>query len=474
MRTLIFLLLVPLTFGSLVGQESKKNRVIILSDIEAEPDDTQSFVRLMLYSNVIDIKGLIATTSIWHKNEVNPESIIKVVEAYGKVQPNLSKHEDGFPNASYLLNLVKKGAPLYGMLGVGKGKDIEGSDWIIAELEKDDVRPLWISVWGGANTLAQALHKIKNTKTKIEAEKLIAKLRVYTISDQDDSGIWIRNNFPDLFYIVSPGDDYGSATWNGINSFVRGINNEKISNSWLAQNIQQGHGPLGAAYPDVAWGMEGDTPSFLSLILNGLNNAEHPEWGGWGGRYELYKPDFSSLKKGGSGVPFEPETRKIWTNAVDTYMPYIHSDYGRTVKMDTLTFKDNKVSLWRWRDEFQNDFAARMDWCTKSFEEANHPPVIVLNNPEEITVKSGQGFGLDAFNTTDPDGDSISFLWLNYPEAGTYKKSIEIEGAENIHGAYVIAPTVDKEETAHFILKVTDKGKPRLSSYKRVIVTIKP
>lgn len=36
------------------------------------------------------------------------------------------------------------------------------------------------------------------------------------------------------------------------------------------------------------------------------------------------------------------------------------------------------------------------------------------------------------------------------------------------------APVVDKEETAHFILKVTDKGEPRLSRYKRVIVTIKP
>lgn len=474
MRTLIFLLLFPLTFGSLVGQENKKNRVIILSDIEAEPDDTQSFVRFMLYSNVIDIKGLIATTSIWHKNEVNPESIIKVVEAYGKVQPNLSKHEDGFPNATSLLNLVKKGPPLYGMLGVGENKDTEGSDWIIAELEKDDARPLWISVWGGANTLAQALYKIKNTNTKNEAKKLIAKLRIYTISDQDDSGIWIRNNFPDLFYIVSPGDHYGSATWNGINSFVEGINNEKISNTWLAQNIQQGHGPLGTVYPDVAWGMEGDTPSFLFLVLNGLNNAEHPEWGGWGGRYELYKPTFSSQKKGNSGVPFEPETRKIWTNVVDTYIPYIHNDYGRTVKKDTITFKDNKVTLWRWRDDFQNDFAARMDWCTKSFEEANHPPVIVLTNPEQITVKSGQGFRLDAFNTTDPDGDSISFLWFDYPEAGTYKKAIKIQGAENMHEAYVIAPTVDKEETAHFILKVTDKGEPQLSSYKRVIVTIKP
>ena len=112
--------------------------------------------------------------------------------------------------------------------------------------------------------LAQALYKIKNTKTEKEQKQLIAKLRVYAISDQDDSGIWIRNNFPDLFYIVSPGDDYGSATWNGINSFIQGIDNSKISNSWLAQNIQQGHGPLGAAYPDVAWGMEGDTPSFLS------------------------------------------------------------------------------------------------------------------------------------------------------------------------------------------------------------------
>jgi hypothetical protein len=220
--------------------------------------------------------------------------------------------------------------------------------------------------------------------------------------------------------------------------------------------------------------MEGDTPSWLNLIPNGLSNLEHPEWGGLGGRYELYKPDFSTQKKGGSGVPFEPETRKIWTNAVDNYTPYISNDYGRNVKLDTISFKDNKVSLWRWRDDFQNDFAGRMDWCTKSFNESNHAPVIVLNQPEQITVKSGQGFGLDAFDTYDPDGDSFSFLWFNYPEAGTYKNLIKIEGSENAHGAYIIAPKVDKEVTAHFILKVTDKGEPNLSSYKRVIVKIKP
>jgi len=455
-------------------ESSKKHRMIVLTDIEADPDDTQSLVRLLLYSNVIDIKGLIATTSCWHKTRVDPESIEKVIHAYGKIQPNLTKHEAGFPDAETLLGLVKDGLPKYGMLGVGDGKDSEGSDWIIKMLEEDGKRPLWISVWGGVNTLAQALYKIKNTRSGEEAEKLIAKLRVYTISDQDDSGIWVRKNFPDLFYIVSPGDNYGSATWSAINNFIQGINNDEISNSWIAQNIQQGHGPLGAEYPDVAWGMEGDTPSWLSLIPNGLNVPEHPDWGGWGGRYELYIPDYSSLKKGESGVPSEPETRRIWTNAIDRYTPYIHNEYGRTVRKDSVTFTNNKATLWRWRNDFQNDFAARMDWCTKSYQEANHPPVPAVGHPEEITVKSGEGFGLDASGSYDPDGDNLSFLWFHYPEAGSYKKSIPLNSAENARGVWVIAPEVEKKETAHFILKVTDKGNPPLSRYKRVIVTIVP
>jgi hypothetical protein len=473
MKYISILLVFFLSFSSLSGQNNK-NRVIILTDIEADPDDTQSIVRLLLYSNEIDIRGIVATTSCWMKTTVHPESVVKLINAYAKVQPNLLKHKPDYPESGYLLSLVKQGVPKYGMLGVGKGEDSEGSEWIIKELENKDERPLWISVWGGSNTLAQALYKIKNTKTEKEAKQLISKLRVYTISDQDDSGIWMRNNFPELFYIVSPGDDYGSATWSAINTYFEGINNETISNSWLAKNIQQGHGPLGASYPDVAWGMEGDTPSFLSLIPNGLNNAEHPEWGGWGGRYELYKPDFATQKKGGSGVPFEPETREIWTNANDTYTRYLPNDYGRSVKQEKAEFKDYKVTLWRWRDDFQNDFAARMDWCVKSFEEANHQPVIDQGLTEQMTVKSGEGFVLDAFNTTDPDGDSFSFLWFNYPEAGTYEKLIPVEGSENSHMAYVIAPKVEKVETAHFILKVTDKGNPQLSSYKRVIVKIKP
>lgn len=456
------------------GQSNPQNRVIILTDIEADPDDTQSLVRLLLYSNQLDIRGLVATTSCWHQNEVNPESINKVIKAYGKIQPNLLKHETGFPPEKELLNFVTTGLPRYGMSGVGDGMDSEGSDWIIRELEKEDERPLWISVWGGVNTLAQSLYKISKNKSKEETARLISKLRVYTISDQDDSGIWIRNNFPDLFYIVTPGDHYGSATWTGINSVIKGIDNTAISNTWLAKHIQQDHGPLGAAYPDVSWGVEGDTPAFLSLIPNGLNHAEHPEWGGWGGRYELYKPDFSNTKKGGSIVKIEPETRPIWTNAIDNYIRFIPGEYGRSVKRDTTVFKGYKETLWRWRDDFQHDFAARMDWCTQSFEEANHPPIPMLSHSDSLTIKSGESFGLDASNSVDPDGDSLSFLWFPYLEAGSYQENFELSQPENAHTANAVAPEVDKKETIHIILKVTDKGEPSLSRYKRIIIEVLP
>lgn len=475
MRKNLALILLTLIFSCqiLFAREVQKHRVIVLTDIEADPDDTQSLVRLLLYSNEIDIKGIIATTSCWKKTSVAPESINKVIQAYGEVQGNLMKHDAAFPAADELLTKVKQGIAQYGMQGVGEGKDSEGSEWIIKVLEEEDDRPLWISVWGGVNTLAQALYKIENTRSGEEAERLIEKLRVYTISDQDDSGIWIRNNFPDLFYIVSPGDDYGSATWNAINSVISNIDNERISNDWLANNIQQGHGPLGVAYPDVAWGMEGDTPSWLSLIPNGLNYPEHPDWGGWGGRYELNKPDFTARKKGGSGVPFEPETREIWTDAEDSYTPFITSDYGRTVKKDSDNHKGNKVTLWRWRNDFQNDFAARMDWCTGSYEETNHPPIPVLNHSEVITVESGQGFSLNAAGSYDPDGDHLSYLWFNYPEAGTLEEEM-ILNPENSIGVWITAPEVDEEETVHFILRVTDKGHPQLSRYKRVVVHIVP
>lgn len=450
------------------------HRMIVLTDIEADPDDTQTLVRLMLYANVIDIKGLVATTSVHQKRRIAPESIRKVIQAYGKVQKNLNRHESGFPTEKHLLSLVKKGSPAYGMEGVGEGKDTEGSDWIIKELQATDARPLWVSVWGGANTLAQALHTLKATQSEAELKQLTAKLRVYSISDQDDTGFWIRKNFPDIFYVVSPGG-YGAATWTGINQVVDGIDNTSISNSWLATHIQQGHGPLGAIYPDVAYGVEGDTPAWLSLIPNGLNVAEQPDWGGWGGRYELYIPKRDNTDPAGfnGGIPIEQETRPIWTNAVDTYTPSVVGEYGRATLTGDKSFTDYRTSIWRWRDEFQADFAARMDWTIKNYADANHPPKVALTHEKNIRVKSGQYFSLDASASTDPDGDSLSYYWFAYPEASGFNGKVKMD-TENLAKINMVAPKIDKEQVLHVIVRVTDKGSPALSRYQRVLVTLEP
>ena len=450
-----------------------KKRLIVLTDIGADPDDTESTCRLLLYANEIDIEGLIAATSIW-RPAPEPELIQNVIRAYAKVHRNLLLHDPGYPPAAALHSLVKHGLARYGMKGVGKGMDSEGSDWIIRSLEKNDPRPLWISVWGGANTLAQALYTLRATRSTAKLHRLVAKLRVYTISDQDDSGPWIRRNFPSLFYIVSPGGDYSAATWQGMNLVVPGIDNSSISNAWLAKNIQEGHGPLGAAYPDVAYGMEGDTPSWLGLIPNGLNDLEHPNWGSWGGRYELYQPKVpvADPKTFLGGAPIPQETRPIWTNANDVYTPPVHPEYGRAIEPGDKSFKGYKVTVWRWRDDFQNDFAARMEWTTKPYKDANHPPVITLDQPSEITVQSGKHFGLGA-HATDPDGDSLTYYWFQYPEAGSYKSLVDIS-APDTSGIFVAAPKVSKPETLHFILRVTDKGTPPLSRYQRVIVTVTP
>lgn len=114
------------------------------------------------------------------------------------------------------------------------------------------------------------------------------------------------------------------------------------------------------------------------------------------------------------------------------------------------------------------------DWCTKSYEEANNSLFRGLSHPEQITVKSGESFMLDVFNLYDHDGDNLSFLCIQYPEAGSYKKTIKLEPPENSHRIFGTAPIVDEEQTGHVVLKVTDKGEPQVARYKKVIVNILP
>jgi len=135
----------------------EKPRVFVLTDIENEPDDAMSMVRFLVYANQYDIEGLAATTSIHQKNKVATWRIRKIVDAYSKVRDNLEKHEPGFPTGEYVRSCITEGLPEYGISAVGEGKDSPASERLIKAVDKGDPRPIWVSVWGGPNVLAQAL-----------------------------------------------------------------------------------------------------------------------------------------------------------------------------------------------------------------------------------------------------------------------------------------------------------------------------
>ena len=445
------------------AQTEHKPRVIVLTDISNEPDDEESMVRFLVYSNEFDVEGLIATTSVWLKNETRLDLIQRQIEAYGKVRDNLVKHALGYPGVNHLMSVAKTGQPDFGMDSVGFGKSSDGSNHIIEVLDRPDERPVWICVWGGSNTLAQALWDVKYSRSPEKLKKFVSGLRVYTISDQDNAGRWMRITFPDLFYIVSPSSvdwrEYFRATWTGISGDRHYKNGplyqfELVDNPWLTENIIENHGPLGALYPKLEYIMEGDTPSFLNLINNGLGSHINPAYGGWGGRYELYQS--------------YAETRPIYMNSRDTVQV-----------RDESVHTSAQATIWRWREAYQHDFAARMDWCVaENYKDANHNPAAVINNNNskgitELSARPGEVVNLTAEGSSDPDEDKIEISWFHYPEAGTYNGTVVLSSINTAKTSFVV-PEVKEKRTIHIILTVKDNGEPGLYSYRRAIITVTP
>src|SRR6476620_4963282 len=125
-----------------VAFANDKPRLLVLTDMGADPDDQQSMVRLLLYANEFEIEGLIATsagtTGKREQHATHPEMIRELVAAYGAVRGNLLKHAEGYPAAEELLSKIKLGSSQRGMEAIGEGKDTEGSKWIIAVVDKAD------------------------------------------------------------------------------------------------------------------------------------------------------------------------------------------------------------------------------------------------------------------------------------------------------------------------------------------------
>jgi cellulose-binding protein len=436
-----------------------KPRLIVLTDIGNEPDDSESMVRLMLYSSDIEIDGLIAATSHHLPNGTHQEMIEHRVDAYEQALVNLREHDSRYPPASALRAVIRSGSQVYGMLGVGRGKGTEASRLIIAAVDKSDPRPVRIAIWGGGADLGQALWTVRANRSTAAVKEFVAKLRVYSISDQDDAEPWTRANFPELFWVTSIHGflQYPLATWYGISGALPGADPAPVSKEWLANNIQS-KGVLGKLYPTPAYLMEGDTPSFLFVIPNGLNNPERPDWGGWGGRYSQITNELG-----------------LWTTTMDAVQG-----------IDGATYTTQQASVWRWRREFQDDFAARMLWSvTPTFKGANHRPVAVLNSraglePVEINGCPGEAITLSATGSSDPDQDPLTYKWWWYREAGGIfapEVTLSTNSGETVTATVGGAAHVDQfappaAYNLHIILEVSDNGTPRLTSYRRAIVKV--
>lgn len=412
-----------------------KPRVIATTD--GEIDDRCSMIRFLLYANEWDVRGIIHSSSKYHwkGNSETPEHDWKDVswldrqlDAYAAVYPNLKLHDAGYPSPDYLRSRVFVG----NIEAVGDMRNATpGSNRIVEVLLEPDKSPVWLQAWGGANTIARALKTIKEEHPDRIAE-VSRKARVYLISEQDNTfREYIRPEWPDVQVLLCRGATFGAIAYNW-----RSIQSPDVrayfDRDWMRANILQDHGPLCGLYEakNGAFRSEGDSPSFLHLINNGLRSAESPTFGGWGGRFA--------------------QSNGVW-KSVDTDGVVPHT-------------------ILRWAADFQNDWASRADWCVKGVKESNHPPVAKVKGPLNQNVRGGQTVTLAAESIADPDGDAVTCRWWQYQEAGT-ASAVAISNPASLDKASFIVPS-EPGKTIHIVLEVSDDGTPPLKQWQRMIFAI--
>jgi hypothetical protein len=441
--------------GTIPSDQSSDEKpiLIVTTDIGGDPDDQQSLTRLLVYSNEFDIQGLIASASGTRGelgvDTVKEKLIRKYVLAYGEVYENLREHASGYPRPDALLDCIYRGNPHRGKEHIGTGEDTEGSERIIQVVDQAGDRKVHVAVWGGQTDLVQALWKVKHSRSAGEYARFMERLRVYDINDQDGLYDYIREEFPDLFYILASAEQGVDKREGAYRGMYLGGNEELTSREWIDTNVRYGHGPLGALYPPETWTepnpngalKEGDTPSWFYFMMNGLQDPEQPGWGGWGGR-------------------FKPVSGNFYRD---------DEDFADTVI-------DAKSTVSRWRPDFQNDFQARMDWCVKSVEEANHQPVAVVmgddtNGILHIDANEGDTLRISAMDSYDPDGGKLQFSWWTYPEAGTNLQCPVLEDYTTPEVHFVV-PYGEAGADLHLICEVSDNGTPSLKDYRRIVINI--
>jgi hypothetical protein len=448
------------------GLTAERPRIIVTSD--GEIDDQCSMIRFMLYTNECDVEGIITSSSQYHwqghkwagDNWIDPD-----LDAYALVYPNLVKHDPAYPTPEYLrertvLGNVKSEGDM--------AEPTVGSNLIVKVLlDETDDRPVWLQAWGGMNTIARALKTIEEEHPERMAE-VASKCRFFFIWEQDTTfqdyirPVWGKYEIPT---IISDQFEAIAYRWKQVQPAEL---QKYFEGAWMKENILENHGQLCAIYAALENGdfrSEGDSPAFLHTIVTGLRNMESPDWGGWGGRYIRVRENTWLDPVPVKGYKY-PEGRWYGSNGWGRNSLRKNSD--STAEQRSEYFKP----MWRWTSALQNDFAARADWCVKSYDDANHPPVVKLGQANQLTAKPGETVQLSAEGTSDPDGDQLHYRWWQYAEADTYPGTVEITHAESNSASLTVPEDAGHGQTIHIVCEVTDSGSPPLTRYQRVVIEV--
>ena len=429
--------------------------------------------------------------------------IDNIVDAYAKIYRNLKVHDPDYPSPAELKSKIKWGNVDF---DGDFSQDTDGSNLIKSLLLDDQPGPLYVTAQGGESTIARALKSIydqyaKTPQWEAIREKVSRKLIIIPSGDQDGTGAaYIHPNWPDV-------REYD---FSGINLRLRRADplapevKPYFTPEWTHDNVTS-RGPLGALYrvwgdgkqmvkgdrtdyfglsgytsdqlkqmgymvwmppqPKGSFLGEGDTPTFINLIENGLRAYENPQWGGWGGR----------MHPGGMGFSLFGPLRRLCPRTP----PALPADWRRPEAMQISRSRRKRTAIdisnfhfppvpprtaainARFLAAAQNDFAARMQWSvTPKFSDANHPPVVKIKGPLAISASPGSTVQLEG-EATDPDHNAVQVTWWQYNDAGTYPGDITFSDPSALTTTFRVPDDAKPGQTINVILEATDNGMPR-------------
>jgi len=501
------------------AQPNQQERPRIVVTADPELDDNNSLIRFLLNSCDLTVEGLIYASSgfhwkgdgkgtkwyvpgreyarfgldtcpctewRWAKNE---RFIDDAVEAYTKVYPNLKVHNPNYPLPALLKSTIRLG-------NINFDGDISanspGSELIKQLMLDDKPGKLFITAWGGQSTIARALKAIQEeyentTQWEAVKKKISRKVVLLPSGDQDDTyAKYIKPNWPDIDYRqFTAGPNYGY----GAQLHAKPEDSVYLTPQWLTENVTS-RGPLGALYrvwgdgkqmvkgdkmdyfglagytdqqlrqqgylvwmpvqPKGAWIGEGDDPTFMNMLGQGLRAYENSTWGGWGGR-TISQPVLNVFAPSG-----------------DTSQQAMAAALAAATEQ-TRTIADGYPDFF---PAAQRDFAARLTWCvTPTYAGANHAPVVTIQGPLHILASPGQTIRLNG-TVTDPDGNTFNIKWWQF-KVGTYPGKINIANSNTAQAKITIPKDAVAGQTVHVILEATDNGVPSMTTYQRVVVTVR-